>query len=248
MFPSLQMSGQKGGPALSLRLHLILLTALVLLLSLIIGGALTYGSARGKVETEMRAAIAVGARIGREAISDAASAGDPGQQLRRIVAIFDGDRHLRASWIDASGRVLAASRPLAAADGAPDWLYRLLAGRPDIVRLPLQPPLADAGSLTLETDPHNEIAETWDDIGLTLATMASFCGLALVLTSLALSLALRPLRRLAAAFDRVGGGDYGERVAERGPLELARLCRGFNQMLGRLSTMEAENLELQQTL
>ncbi|MFI5012843.1 MAG: ATP-binding protein [Hyphomicrobiales bacterium] len=233
---------------MSLRLQLILLTTLVLLVSLIIGGALAYGYARSKVQTEMRAAIAVGERLARNAIDDAGASADPDQQLRRIVTEFDGDRHLRASWVDGAGRLLASSKLVRAPGAAPEWLYRLLAGRPNLAHLPLPPPLQDRGSIELKTDPHNEIAEAWDDVELTLTTMSIFCCLVLLLTSFALGYALRPMRSLSAAFARVGGGNYGERVAEKGPLELSRLCRGFNQMLDHLSDMEAKNLGLQEQL
>jgi two-component system, NarL family, sensor histidine kinase UhpB len=233
---------------LSLRLQLILLTTLVLIVSLAVGGVLAYSYARGKVRTEMRAAIAVGGRMARNAIDDVGLAADPDRQLRRLVADFDGDRHLRASWIDPSGAIVASSKPGRASDPAPEWLNRLLSGRASVVRLALPPALGDRGSIQIEADPRNEIAEAWDELGLTLTILGIFCGLVLGLTSIALGYALRPLKHLSGAFARVGEGDYGQRVAERGPLELTRLCRGFNTMLDRLSSVEAQNRRLQEQL
>jgi two-component system, NarL family, sensor histidine kinase UhpB len=232
----------------SLRPQLILLTTFVLLLSLGVGGVLAYGYARGKVQTEMRAAIAVGERMARNAIDDAGLAADPDRQLRQLVADFDGDRHLRASWIGTTGAVIASSRLGKALDPAPEWLYRLLSGRAKTVRLSLPAALDDRGHIQIEADPHNEIAEAWDELELTLTILGIFCGLVLSLTSIALGYALRPLEKLSAAFARVGEGDYGQRVAERGPLELTRLCRGFNRMLDRLSGMEGHNRRLQEQL
>jgi two-component system, NarL family, sensor histidine kinase UhpB len=220
----------------------------VLVLSLAIGGVLAYGYARAKVRTEMRAAIVVGERMARNAIDDAGLSADPDRLLRQLVADFDGDRHLRASWIGATGAVIVASRPGKATDPAPEWLYRLLLGRPNAVRFALPAALANHGDIQIDTDPHNEIAEAWDELQLTLAILGLFCGLALALTTIALGYALRPLKRLSAAFARVGEGDYGQRVAGRGPLELTRLCRGFNRMLDRLSGMEKQNRRLQEQL
>jgi two-component system sensor histidine kinase UhpB len=233
---------------LSLRLQLILLTTLVLIISLAVGSVLAYSYARGKVRTEMRAAIAVGGRMARNAIDDVGLAADLDRQLRRLVADFDGDRHLRASWIDDSGAVVASSKPGRASDPAPEWLNRLLSGRASVVRLALPPGVGDRGSIQIEADPRNEIAEAWDELGLTLTILGIFCALVLGLTSIALGYALRPLKQLSAAFARVGQGDYGQRVAKRGPVELARLCQGFNQMLDRLSSIEAQNRRLQEQL
>jgi two-component system sensor histidine kinase BaeS len=57
----------------------------------------------------------------------------------------------------------------------------------------------------------------------------------------------RAVRRMAApigevmeAADRVAGGDYGARVQARGPDEVRRLARSFNQMVERLEANEAQ--------
>jgi two-component system sensor histidine kinase UhpB len=234
--------------ALSLRLQLILLTALVLLVSLLLGGLLTYGYARSKVRAEMHAAMAVGERMARSAIADAGLKLDPVRDLRQLVADFDGDRHLRVSWVDDTGRASASSKLAPTPERVPDWLYRLLAGEPNIVRLSLPPSLEGKGTIELATDPRNEIGEVWEDVRLILAILGIFCGLALSLTFAAIGYAFRPLQRLLAAFTRVGTGDYTQHVAENGPLELSRLCGGFNRMLDRLSEMEARNLKLQEQL
>ncbi|MBV9430684.1 MAG: HAMP domain-containing protein [Hyphomicrobiales bacterium] len=233
---------------MSLRLQLILLTTLVLLVSLLLGGLLTYGYARSKVRAEMHAAMAVGQRMARNAITDAGLDAEPDRKLRQLVADFDGDRHLRVSWTNEAGGIVASSELAPALEFVPDWLYRLLAGPPNIVRLPMPAPLHGRGSIELETDPHNEIGEAWEDVRLLLAILGIFCGLVLSLTFVAVGYAFRPLQRLSAAFTRVGGGDYTQHVAENGPLELSRLCGGFNRMLDRLSDMESRNLKLQEQL
>lgn len=233
---------------MSLRLQLILLTTLVLLVSLLLGGLLTYGYARSKVRAEMHAAMAVGQRMARNAIADAGVSADPDRELRQLVADFDGDRHLRVSWKDDTGGIVASSELAPAPESVPDWLYRLLAGPPNVVRLSMPPALHGKGGIELATDPHNEIGEAWEDIRLILAILGIFCGLVLSLTFAAIGYAFRPLQRLSAAFTRVGSGDYTQRVAENGPLEFSRLCGGFNRMLDRLSDMEARNLKLQEQL
>jgi len=60
-------------------------------------------------------------------------------------------------------------------------------------------------------------------------------------------LAGRAVRRMAApigdvmeAADRVAGGDYGARVQARGPGEVRRLARSFNQMVERLEANETQ--------
>ncbi len=51
-----------------------------------------------------------------------------------------------------------------------------------------------------------------------------------ILLSVWASLALRPLRRLRDAAAQIAAGDYGNRIEERGPKEVADLAREFNAM------------------
>jgi two-component system, NarL family, sensor histidine kinase UhpB len=106
----------------------------------------------------------------------------------------------------------------------------------------------DYAAVVLAADASNELAEAWSDVGLALGVLVTFCTLVLGLVYYLLARGLRPLNELNAAFVRVGRGDYGARVAEKGATELAHLARGFNQMIARLSTMKLRNDRLNEQL
>jgi two-component system OmpR family sensor kinase/two-component system sensor histidine kinase BaeS len=53
-----------------------------------------------------------------------------------------------------------------------------------------------------------------------------------------------PLADVMEAADRVAAGDYGTRIEERGPGEVRRLSRAFNEMSGRLGSNEARRRQL----
>lgn len=55
---------------------------------------------------------------------------------------------------------------------------------------------------------------------------------------------VRPVADVLDAADRVAAGDYSARVPERGPGEIRRLAKGFNQMAERLGTNEARRRDL----
>lgn len=67
-----------------------------------------------------------------------------------------------------------------------------------------------------------------------LRKFAILTGLAAVLIGLMVTvwatMTLRPLQRLRQAARRIAEGDYGSRIAERGPAEVADLAREFNTM------------------
>src|SRR5436190_14373170 len=65
------------------------------------------------------------------------------------------------------------------------------------------------------------------------------------------AVAIRGVRRVAGpvgdvmeAADRVAGGDYEARVQERGPRDMRRLARSFNEMATRLQANEAQRRTL----
>jgi two-component system sensor histidine kinase UhpB len=233
---------------LSLRNRLLISVLATLLLSLLAGAAFTYWHAVAKIDTEMNAAIAVGSRIARNAVDDWEEATDPARRLALLVADFEGDRHLRATLTGPDGKEILSSQVAVAESPAPDWLVSLLAPPPRKVAVGLPEIFDRFGTVALQTDPRNEVAEVWSDVWLTLSVLTIFCTLVLAFIYWTLASTLRPLRTLTAVFSRVGDGDYGERLQERGPLEIVQLSQSFNQMVERLSRSEAQNKRLQQQL
>lgn len=233
---------------MSLRLRLVASVTLVLLLTLACGSVLIYWHAIDKVETEMRAAIGVGSRIAQNAVDDAEETQDPRRRLELLVADFDGDRHLKATLIDANGLVGRVSRLEPPVEDVPGWLQQLLARNPDRIEVKL-PRLFDGhGRVVLANDALNEIGEVWEDAGLYLGILSVFSVLVLVATVLTVGKILTPLNNLQAAFSRMGGGTYEARVTETGPPEIMRLCKGFNEMGERLQDMDERTRKLRQQL
>jgi two-component system, NarL family, sensor histidine kinase UhpB len=229
----------------SLRSQLVLSIALVLLVCLVIDGVFAYWHAVSKVGTEIRAAVAVGARTVRDAVADRETEREP---LESLVTDFNGDRHLRVSLVDNTGATVATSSPLVTSESVPRWFYRVLAGPSMTVRADLPDSSNAYRAIVLQADPRNEIGEAWSDIVLSLAVLATFCSLVLLLVYWTIGGALRPLRDLSAAFSRIGDGDYAAQIIERGPPELARICHGFNQMARCLDEMQGRNRHLAEQL
>ncbi len=234
---------------MSLRLQLIVSIGVALLASLALGAALTFWHAGYKVQTEVQAAIAVGARVAQSAVDDSEQqAANRRERVTQLITEFDGDRHVRAYLLDRDNLVLLASTPEPPKDAAPAWFQTLVGGEPQKVELGLPVEFGNYGSVVLSTDASNELAEAWDDTGLALAVLVTFCVLVLAVIYWTLAKVLRPLQDLSAAFGRVGRGDYGSSVPEGGPVELARIGREFNQMVEQLAAMRRQNSRLNEQL
>ena len=222
--------------------------SIVLILTLVMSGAITYWQAANKVETEVGAALSIAEKTVRKVVQEIAHDDEPRLQLVRLVRVFDGNRHVRATFIEPEPIGARISSFVAPAEELPDWFYALMAGPPQVIRIALPEGLTNYGAFELETEQRGEVGEVWDDFLLKLAILTFFCALVSTLVYFTVGRALEPLPKLSAAFERLGGGDYGVRVAESGPTELAKLCSGFNEMAGRLGQMERRNQQLNEQL
>jgi two-component system sensor histidine kinase UhpB len=231
---------------MTLQLRLIISIGLALVATLAFGSALTFLHAAHQVKTELLAAMKVGEHVVKNAIGD--SQDSRGQRLERLLAEFDGNRHIQAVLVDDSGRVLSASTPEPPDSQVPGWFKRYVDGLPQQVKIGLPLNNEEQNAIVLEAYAGNELAEAWSDIVLSLAVLATFSTLVLGLVYWVLARGLRPLKTVNAAFVRIGRGDYTAHVEVSGPTELAHLAHEFNQMVSRLGLMKVQNDRLNEQL
>lgn len=232
---------------MSIQRRLAVSITVVLLVSLVIGFGLTYQHVLSKVRTELQAAITVGADGALNAL-DRNDDVSPAAKLRLVVGQFDGDRHVKAVLRAPDGGILLQSRLVVPEDPAPAWFYRLVASRPLTRTLVLPEPYGAVGTLTLTADPHNEVAEGWSDMRLTLTIMAVFFAMVLALAFVTIRAALSPIRDVCEALARIGAGDYSARIRPDVSRELEPLRDGVNGLAMRLEDMGGQNRALHEQI
>jgi two-component system sensor histidine kinase UhpB len=216
--------------------------AALLLTGSVIGVALAGWQANKVLREELAAAMVGGRLTVAAAFRSLARSDDPAGDVARLVASFDGARHVRASLIDANGAVRAISHPLPVRP-APAWFA---AGfRPDIAAVRLAVPVAGHETLVLEPVAANDVAAVWSEFLDLAAVLAVSFAIGSALVWLAVGRALRPLAELSAAFRRIGAGDYAAKVREAGPPELLTVGRAVNDMAARLGAMQARTQRLE---
>ncbi|KUO62915.1 MAG: hypothetical protein APF80_14115 [Alphaproteobacteria bacterium BRH_c36] len=233
---------------MSLKSTLVATIVAVALITLLFGAAISYWRALSKVEAEMQAAIAVGARVAANAVDDAEESADPSRRLHLLVGDFNGDRHVRALWQDSGGRTIAESVPAQPHRDIPDWFYDIFDQPERTVQVELPPVFDGLGKFMLQTDSRNEIGEVWDDIWNTLTILGLLCSLVLGCVYWLLNRALGPLDSLATALDAIYKSSDVPRMPEIGPAEFVQVYRGFNAMSERLQETEAKNRRLTEQL
>jgi two-component system, NarL family, sensor histidine kinase UhpB len=233
---------------MSLRFRLISLVCAVLLISLGLDSAIAYSNAKRSVRTEMRAALVVGRQTVENAIDRLRNIGDASRDLDRLVASFDGNRHLRVR-LDGRGSAVAAPTAERSAFGhVPGWFVGLIGIASQTERIPATIDARDYGTIVIETEPYNETVEVWNEFTASLIAPTVFCGLTVLLIYIFIGRILRPLDRLAGALAEVGGGRYRTRLGGRLPPELSRLRDSFNRMAARLAESDADNRRLNEQL
>ena len=214
---------------MSLRARLVAAIVLALLLSFAAGAGLAAWHAARAVRTELAAALST---------AGATAAADPAPP-QRIVAGFDGNRHIRARLTDSAGQTLAVSHP-ATTGIPPRWFQSAIAPTLAPVTLPTQ-----SGLLTLTADATNESFERWSELREEVGLLALFFAAAVALCTLIASAALRPLTALASGLARLGVGAQDVRVPAAGPPEVASLAHAFNTLSAALQSARSQNIRLQ---
>ena len=111
---------------MSLLMRLVASLAVVLVLSLALAAGLACAQAIRSVRTELLAALSVGAQAATDLAGELAPDADPLPQLSRLVATFNGNRHVRAVLLDGAGKQRAASHLLASPQPPPGWFVGLV--------------------------------------------------------------------------------------------------------------------------
>jgi two-component system sensor histidine kinase UhpB len=230
---------------MSLRLRVVFAVALLLLTASIVGTALAGWQANQALREELVAALAGGRQTVDGAYGSLARSDDPSRDLSRLVAAFDGNRHLKVSLLDAQGQVMGVSRA-EPTRRVPVWFAALF--DPGIRSVSLPVPSAGGGRIVLSPVATNDVAAIWAEF-TDLATVLSVSfAIGAGLVWLTVGGALRPMSDFSAAFVRIGLGDYSAKVREAGPSELVRLARGVNDMAARLAAMQERTHRLEDQL
>ncbi len=218
---------------MSLRLRTVLAIALVLAIGSVAGLIVAGWQAKQTLREELAAALAGGQQ-------SVAGADGSTRDLVRLVATFDGNRHVEATLESPAHSVLARSHPLRARR-APLWFASVFAL--PVERVSVAKP--GVGVIVLSPVFANDVGAIWAEFVGWLAVLGVSFVAGSTFVWVMLGRALRPLADFTAAFQRIGLGDYGVRVGEGGPMELVLLGRAVNQMTERLEMMQARNQALE---
>ncbi len=233
---------------MSLRQRLLLNVALVLAFSFVAGVLTSYWNSAEKIETELHSAFVVGEQVLEDAVNALDGSPNPYRSLIGIIEQFNSGRHLKVSILDTNGERVVQSHLEMPDKPAPEWFYKLLAGRSESARVPVPPSIRGYSAFLIETDARNEVQEVWEDLGNSLFLIGIVGGLVCALIYWTVGRELKPLEQLSRALSLAAERDFSTRLEEKGPQDLRAVTRVFNHMAAQLEKAEASKNLLEEQL
>jgi two-component system sensor histidine kinase UhpB len=229
---------------ISLKLRLLVGTTLAMFGIMVLGAVLLLQQARTAVQSELRSGRELLAGLAQTAMSLHAQS-DSEISRRFFREWLQSLAHVRHIQVIDSVRSAEHLEPAGQIPKeVPAWFADLL--HEDLIDEPtsIQIDLGAGTTLTLRTNPSDEILEAWAYVRPLLNLSLLILAFVAVLSYWTLWWGLKPLDALLSAFARIESGDMQVRLSSRGAPELVRLEQGFNHMANALREAMARNREL----
>jgi two-component system sensor histidine kinase UhpB len=237
----------------SVRAQLLIVFVLIDVVAGLVAGAVTILQARTSTRVEIAASmelaqLLVGEAVGliQQEVPAEKFLTDLSSQLRLV-------RHVRIVVKDATGAPLVLRRPAAGSDTArderaPAWFAALIAPRVASRNIPVIVNGQRIGAVEIVTEPHDEIAEVWDNT-VALGAVALIVNVAvIVLLYFLFGRVLDPLTGVGRGLADLEQRNYRVRLARPPAQELAAITERFNALAEALGAARAENLRLNERL
>ncbi len=226
--------------SLRTRLNLIFASLFALWLIVDAGHAVFEASARVRAETESAM------RLTKEFVSTSLGRlrGPPEPEaVVALIASLQNLRHVRAGL----GEPLLALSIIGAENSqsnAPQWFRALIHTPTEVAAIPVRLSDGRSESIVVVADPADEIDEVWEGVRDHALVGATIAIVALLVTSLLVGRAVKPIGVASATLARLEAGDYGARAEARGPPEIRDLNAKINSLAERLGDLKRDNSEL----
>lgn len=236
------------------RWQILIAIAFLTLLTGIVGGILAVIDSRNRAAVETRSNVELWHNTISVQTKELDSPADLAPFSWRLAHEMAQVRHVSFTVLDADGKPLAEAHGHRAGEAtpnreyAPAWFVALVQPQKDLQSVPITAGGKLIGSVLIEGEPADEIAEAWELLvlmsGLWLGgTLLMMIGLYFVL-----GFVLDPLVTLAGGMRELEDGHYGLRLELPKVRELAAIVGSFNTLAEALDNANAENGRLYRQL
>jgi len=234
-----------------LRTQVLVVIAAINFLAAGVAGAISILNTRTATQVEMEASLEVAERLVAATLNDLA-AKDKIEDLHRELPLqLKHLRHVRITFMDATGHLTIATPHKIVGDGArpyvPSSFVALVA--PQLGGRAIRVVTVDRSTpIIIVGEPADEIAEAWQDFSSLAIIWFGLNAIVLALLYVVLGRVLDPLANLSKGMLNLEDGHYATRLAPSRVKELAVISDRFNTLASALATARDENSGLYRQL
>jgi two-component system, NarL family, sensor histidine kinase UhpB len=237
----------------SVRAQLLIVFVLIDVVAGLVAGVVTILQARTSTRVEIAASMELAQLLMGEAVGFIQQEVPAEKFLTDLSSQLRLVRHVRIVVKDATGAPLVLRHPAAgsetARDGrAPAWFAALIAPRTASRNIPVIVNGQRIGAVEIVAEPHDEIAEVWENT-VALGAVALIVNVAVILLLYFLfGRVLVPLTGVGSGLADLEQRNYRVRLPRPPAQELAAITERFNALAEALDAARAENLRLNERL
>lgn len=236
------------------RWQILIAIAVLTLLTGLVGGILAVFDSHTRATVETRSNV----ELWRHHITAQAREIDGPADLApfswRLAQEMAQVRHVTIRVLDANGEPLGAGQDHRVSgthpgrETAPEWFIQLAKPAKEVQTVPLVVGDRQIGTVVIEGEPDDEIAEAWELLELMAILWLGGTALMMVGLYFVLGYVLDPLVALADGMHELEDGHYGLRIEPPKVRELAAIVGSFNTLAEALDNAHAENSRLYRQL
>ena len=221
---------------LSLSIGLLLGVVLLLAVYAVLGNS--RRAVQGEIDAVMRLATSL---LDDRAIP--AEATDP-SLLPVLISVFDHTRHLCVARGAAEGGATARACPAAIDDRVPDWFVAHVTTAPRELRIELPAVEGQRQSVTVRSDPADEILEAWNEARPLLLLIVAIGFLSNAIVVFSVWRALKPIDLIRDALAGIGRGELHPGLPSTTIPELKTIIDGVVELGLNLEQARSDNQRL----
>ena len=227
----------------SLRSRLVVVPSAILLAGLVATIAFYFYRAQIRVQAETGSGMRLARVLVDTALDRARSAPDPVIALDKLQHGLPTIRHVDFFVLQPPTFVQIPDVPIVKEDrhAVPLWFSRLFNVPMHAELFPVVIAGRVEGQVVVVPNPLNEIAEIWDELTFLAGLLLVLAGVIVGLLVRTVNRGLRPIRQLAAAFDRLEHGSHEELDRPIRVAELSRIGVQFNSLVRSLRRVTEDN-------
>ena len=244
-------------PRLSIQARLNALIGALLILGLTANIVGIIWSGGPRIAAETASVIKLTHRAVDRTIQQMQTSKDPRRDLAMMLDRLSGLRHAQV-WFQAPFATSDSywdlptgpprPRPDTSYIAVPTWFSRFVyAAKPPIL-IPVRVMEELLGTIVIEANPRDEIAEIWDAVLTTLAVGLLLIAIVFALTTVAVRQALMPIHRLGKAMSTMTAGVFDVSLQKTGPPELADITGRLIDLAASLNETRCQNARLAQQM